>query len=774
MKCAECKEILVGCIEGLLDESQKQAVVAHLKDCSACKAEAIELGRLRARLVKNGKALAQSDLEDKVLDRIIQEQNLKLRTATRATKSLGLRRIIMKSPIRKIAAAAVIVVAVLYALSLIGNGGGVAWAELVERVEGIGTVVYRMSLTMKGLPGTPEDKPLDIDMQAKFAYDRGFYIAGLTNVENQQIATNTYVLFDQGAIVTVIPKEKKYIRMKLTDELLAKMEKENGDPRTMLKEMMKHEYTKLGRDTINGIEVEGIEVTDPAMGAGMFDELEAQLWCNVETDLPVLMTMKASAKNGEVVLDMVLENFDWDVEINPIELEPNIPDDYELLTETEFGIAKDGKEIVEALRFFAVVADGKYPSSLTGMTVIKELTDAVMIKFAGQPSASDPNEEEMAKIMKLQTIGMTYASMVKDGNDPAYYGDKVTTEFPHAVLMRWKINDNTYRVVFGDLNVEDVSPEELAELEALPLNLEPFAINPQPADGTVGIPLTGIELNWIPGAYATGHKVYFGTTIDDLPLWAEVTEPNYPELPPLERDTTYYWRVDAIQPNGSVVTGTIWSFNTGGLVGWWQLDDGSGNVVADSSSNSLNGTLAGNPTWADGKLGGALAFDGDGDYVTLGNDARFNIANQITVAAWIKVNAFDKDWQAIVTKGDSSWRLQRNQNKGTLEFACTGLVVSGTRWGNTLGTVEVNDGLWHHVVGTFDGHRLCLYVDGTLDGSSKAGASIKSNDCMVYIGANAEKPDRFWNGLIDDVMIYNYALSADEVAAICTGQLKQK
>jgi len=685
--------------------------------------------------------------------------------------------VIMKSQITKLAAAAAIVVAVLIGLNIIGNGKhGVAWAELVEHVEKIKTVMYRMTGTMKGLPGAPANQPISLNMQAKFLYGYGFRVDSNTRVGNEEIATNSYVLFQDGTIVTVIPKEKKYIKMKLTEELLAMMEKENGDPRTMLKEMMKYKYAPLGRDTINGTKVEGIEVTDPNMalkGGGMFDAFTAQLWCNVETDLPVLMTIKGSAKNGEIVMDMVMDNFQWDVPITTAEIQPDIPQDYQLLAETQFGGGgKDAGGIVESLKFFAEIADGRYPSSLTGMTVMKEFTDALQVKLARQPSSEGPSKEVMANIFKLQGIGMTYASMVQDGNDPAYYGGKVTAEFPHAVLMRWKTAANTYKVIFGDLSIGEATAEELAKLESAPLNTKPKAIKPQPADGTVGTPLTGIKLSWMAGAYATGHKVYFGADPDQLPLLADLSDACVVELPALERQRTYYWRIDEVQPDGSTVSGDIWSLNTGGLVAWWKMDDGSGNTAADSSGNGLAGTLVGNPTWADGIAGGALKFDGDGDYVDIGKDAKFNIASQITVAAWIKVDAFDREWQTIISKGDSSWRLQRNWDKGTLEFGCTGLVVPGNRWGGIYGKTDVNDGQWHHAVGVYDGQKLNLYVDGRLDISADVKGSINIHDYPVLIGENAEKPQRFWEGLIDDVRVYNYGLNAEEIAEIFKGSLK--
>jgi len=674
------------------------------------------------------------------------------------------RTVVLYKPIIKFAAAAAIIIAV--GIFFFGNGRDRdVLAEVIERVEKIKTVVYRMKATMKGMPGPSENEAMEIDMQAKLAYDQGFYIDGRICIGKKRIATDTYVLFDEGAILTVVPKEKKYLKLRLTDDLLEKMEKENGDPRTMLKDMMKHEYTKLGFDTIDGIEVEGIEVIDPAMAGGMFDRLVARLWVDVQTDLPVRMTIKASTNDGKVILDMVMDDYQWDVEIDPAELEPNIPDDYKLLADAEFGMDSDGTGIVEALKFFSDYADGRYPSSLAGMNVVREFSEALIMKFGGQPALGDPNEEEVAKIIKLQSIGMTYAMMVKDGNDPAYYGDRITAQFPHAVLMRWKIDEGTYRVIYGDLAIEDISTEFLAELEAAPLNLEPCPIHPEPADGTVGTEITGLKLSWIPGAYSTGQIVYFGTDPDRMSLLGEVTEPNYTELPQLERSVTYYWRVDQVQPDASVVAGDVWSFNTGGLVGWWKLDDGSGTTAADAGNSGLDGSLVGDTSWVDGIAAGALAFDGDGDYVDVGKDPAFDITRQITISAWIKVNAFDTDWQAIVNKGDSAWRLQRSQGN-TLEFACSGLLVPGTRWGNIFGSTDVNDGRWHHVVGTYDGSKICLYVDGQLDASSTASGTIRVNDQPVYIGENSEQSNRFWNGLIDDVRIYSYALSPDQIAEI--------
>jgi hypothetical protein len=206
---------------------------------------------------------------------------------------------------------------------------------------------------------------------------------------------------------------------------------------------------------------------------------------------------------------------------------------------------------------------------------------------------------------------------------------------------------------------------------------------------------------------------------------------------------------------------------TSNLKGEWLLTETSGTTANDSTSSN-NGTYTNGPTLAasaavPGSGAVAATFDGSNDYVAIPNQSAFNITGTITVAAWIKVSSFTSAWQAIVTKGDSAWRLSRNNATNTIHFDCTGLSTDQVN-----GAISVNDGGWHHVVGVYDGSAMKLYIDGVLDTSVASSGTIATNTFAVQIGQNAEQAGRNWNGAIYDVRVYSRALSASDVAYLCS------
>jgi outer membrane lipoprotein-sorting protein len=683
--------------------------------------------------------------------------------------SVQIWRIIMKSKITKFATAAVIIIGVLFGLYFMGGPdmAGVAWAEVVENVEQIQTYIFRGKSSTTGGPAGDDVQEMEITVYWSLAHG-----TRMDTYMDGKIAANTYVISAEKMMIQLIPEQKRYIRMLVNEELQKEIEEEQNNPRYMVKQFMAYEYTELGRDIIDGIEVEGIESTNPKVWGGMVEKASGRLWVDVETNLPVRMEVEMVM--GGVETKMVMDQFQWGIELDPSLFEPVIPADYELIAEVEMPDV-GGEKAVEGLRLFAELTGGSYPGDMSIMAVMNELGGVMQEELGTEPN-SMPSRETMEKLLKVQMVCMFYAKLVQEDKDPAYYGDKVTAEFGHAVLMRWKTDDDQYRVIFGDLTIEDVSADELAELESLPLNMNPYAIKPAPADGAVAGG-DKLQLSWMPGAYVTEHHVYFGSESDDLLLLGEVVEPVYEELGSLQKDTTYYWRVDEVGPDGSVVSGDVWSFSTGALAGWWKLDGD----VSDSSGNDNDGVIEGDVTYEPGRLGQALKLDGD-DWAVIANSEMFSFTNDsdFTCLAWVRTDA---EKGTIIAKAPPEAEA-RGMKTFFIQNGSPAFDVGYVGFVNS--TVTINDGQWHLVAVTIecstsrDNDTVTLYVDGNPAGSKdnwNINTFDEGHEFVLKIGngteATPEGDDQEgdfaminWNGMIDDVRIYSYALNEDEVTAI--------
>ena len=700
------------------------------------------------RLIKKSRYKASPEAYDRALHKFLQAVDAHERQKSALTEP-NIWRIIMESRVTKLAAAAVIIIAVLVGIHQIG-GSGVAWAEVVSNIGKVKAFAYKMKMSMKNMPGVPVGKTMNLEIDAWISKDIGMRMDSRTE---DKLISKSYVLLRQGTVISVIPEEKKYIRMTLTDGLFEEMQKDNGDPRKMVDEFMKCEYRKLGPSIIDGIEVEGIQSKDPKIVGGVLGTVVARLWVAVENDLPVRMEI-ACYSNGKKVMDMVMDEFQWDIELDAAWFEPDIPDDYELMADLQ--MAGDETNVVEGLRFFAEFTGGKYPSDISMITLMQELQDALRTKLSIEPERI-PGEEDMQKIASLQMLFMFYAGLVAENKDPAYNGDRVTAEFPHAVLMRWKVEGGNHRVIFGDLTVGDVTPEELVELEAVPLNIRPKAIKPQPADGVAVSALDDVELSWMPGAYVTEHKVYFGTEMDEFSLLVDVFDSYRVILPALERVTTYYWRVDEVQPDGAIAIGDVWSFNTGKLVGWWKFD-GDAN---DSSSNGNHGIVNGGPNHVIGQIGGALQFDGVDDCVRTGYAAGLPVW---TVAIWVKSPAAPSN-KAPSGPVHRENNLQINWDHIFADFRGAAALRAKNEW-YAASFSELQANKWYHLAATYDGENLKAYKNGVLitDNPDPSGPPDKEWATLKF--ARHSIQSHYFEGTLDDIRLYSYVLTADEVASI--------
>ena len=198
-----------------------------------------------------------------------------------------------------------------------------------------------------------------------------------------------------------------------------------------------------------------------------------------------------------------------------------------------------------------------------------------------------------------------------------------------------------------------------------------------------------------------------------------------------------------------------------GLVGYWKFDDGTGTKATDFSGNGNHGTLstAGSllPTWTSGKRGKALNFDGDEAYVRVPHNSSLNPTSGITVAAWIRADAWSGG-PRILQKGNSNNQYRLSVESGVFRWYLTGVTE--------LDATVPSTGVWHHVVGAYNGSANVVYVDGVAIAQEGASGAVPTTADDLYIGGVTAciQPDDCFDGIIDEVRIYNRALSASEVA----------
>jgi hypothetical protein len=364
-----------------------------------------KLDELIGRAISRPRPTLDFDKWQKQHEREVQDFTSSAEQLPQAGRPLEIWRIIMKSKITKLAAAAVIIIALIVGVpQFIGSIESVAWAELADRVGQIRTCFFRGHSTVTiGADGeNTQETEMEVFVSSEYGFRSDTY-------HDDKLQMSQYASLAEGAVVSVMPEQKNYIRMVLTDEMLEKMQRQGNDPREMVKQFMLAEYVELGRDVIDGIEVEGIETADPNVYGGIFEGFLARLWVDVERDLPVRMEIEAQMQMGDktMKMSMVMDGFEWDVELDRSIFEPNIPADYTLMAEMKFPEQNEGSA-VQGLRTFAEITDGKYPDSLNPIRIAAEVSKAMAADLGVDPNTK-PREEQREEIGKQQVMETTMA-----------------------------------------------------------------------------------------------------------------------------------------------------------------------------------------------------------------------------------------------------------------------------------------------------------------------------------------------------------------------------
>ena len=197
-----------------------------------------------------------------------------------------------------------------------------------------------------------------------------------------------------------------------------------------------------------------------------------------------------------------------------------------------------------------------------------------------------------------------------------------------------------------------------------------------------------------------------------------------------------------------------------GLVAWWKFDETNGTVAYDSSGNGNDGNLSGGLTWTTGKIGGALSFDGVNDLVRVnGNWPSSNSPRAISV--WFFTNNTHRG--NIFTFGDGArintrFSVLTNYGEnGNLHFCGQGNDVG-------LGSMTFNQ--WRHLCVTYSSNLINAFVDNQLFASVSKNLNTDGSMPLIVGSNSLTRDDEFFSGKLDDLRVYDRALSAAEVQAL--------
>jgi len=235
-----------------------------------------------------------------------------------------------------------------------------------------------------------------------------------------------------------------------------------------------------------------------------------------------------------------------------------------------------------------------------------------------------------------------------------------------------------------------------------------------------------------------------------------------------DRDTKIMWR--GKQDNAWQTTEALGTSYLAGLIGRWKFDGDAD----DSSGNANHGAEVGNPTYVAGKFGKAVSFDGRADRIevpaTIAENPELYPARAASASAWVKTTMpADDTFHSVIRHEFHFTPLQTHPEGGwVVAFADE----DGTRVARTkhFDWCKLNDGRWHHYVATYNGGVCEVWIDGTREASDNRGAfSLWTRDNQPWVFGGRERGEgggEYYTGQLDDVRLYSYALSENEIEAL--------
>lgn len=283
-----------------------------------------------------------------------------------------------------------------------------------------------------------------------------------------------------------------------------------------------------------------------------------------------------------------------------------------------------------------------------------------------------------------------------------------------------------------------------------------------------------VSLSWNTVAGATGYNVYYASGGLASPASTKfnstVLTTTSTLVTGLSNDTLYSFVVTALNSGGEgspsvAVTATPMVPSPPdlqkGLVAYYPF---SGNAK-DQSGEQNDGVVSGASLTADrhGAENSAYGFDGVSDFIQIADSSSLRISANISISCWIRYDSNPSTYEDIVMKGNTAYGFQFSPSGGSVLFHLT----SGG-WRNLDSFFSPAKGVWCHLVGTYDGQMQKVYVNGVLTNSSLWTGTIETNNAPLFVGYQVAADNAFYKGFVDEIRVYNRALTPTEVQILST------
>jgi len=335
------------------------------------------------------------------------------------------------------------------ALLMTFSGGKNAFAAAIEQFRNARTITCNITTTTK-LPAqiTTVMQTGKLYLSAEYGSRCDMFMNGVPMViqyaplqgssTSVTPATRTYTVTDTQAVDNGVPQGNG------PDSLIR-----------MIAHMQEQANRELGRKYIDGIETLGYEIVGQLLGAGAGEGLRSELWIDAKTYLPVRCIAEMPIGQTGGTSELIYDQFEWDTPLDATLFVPEIPADYTRINATM--PIPDEAALIKALRNYAELAD-KYPPTMDPASILTDLSYIRGRRAASAAARGEKAMDQQVSMQKSAEIGSGF-KFYQTLTTPEYYGKTVIPGQADAVLLRWKLTDGQWRVIYGDLRVETINAQ---------------------------------------------------------------------------------------------------------------------------------------------------------------------------------------------------------------------------------------------------------------------------------------------------------------------------